>query len=77
MQGTRTSFRSREDAIHFAEKQGMLSNTVSLELSLHYMTGWDYYVYVKPWRKTSCLLTQHYFIQAATYGQEDSTQELC
>ncbi len=29
MQGTRVSFRSKEDAMHFAEKQGMFSTYVT------------------------------------------------
>jgi hypothetical protein len=46
MQGTRLSFRSKEDAIHFAEKQGeCLSCPISF-MSQRSSAGLDYYVYV-------------------------------
>ncbi|KZS93709.1 hypothetical protein SISNIDRAFT_400406, partial [Sistotremastrum niveocremeum HHB9708] len=38
MQGTRIGFRSKEDAIHFAEKQGIFL----------VISGWDYYVQQEP-----------------------------
>ncbi|KAJ3769569.1 Ndufs4, NADH dehydrogenase Fe-S protein 4 [Lentinula raphanica] len=51
MQGTRMSFRSKEDAIHFAEKQGTdtLISVVSTSTDLSRTpiqrgSGWDYYV---------------------------------
>lgn len=51
MQGTRMSFKSKEDAIHFAEKQGVLSLlsptravTIRLQPTIHCSPGWDYYL---------------------------------
>ena len=46
VQGTRLSFRTKEDAIHFSEKQGtslhlIIWNCIKDQLSL---LGWDYYV---------------------------------
>lgn len=35
MQGTRVSFKTKEDAIHFAEKQGNLSRDLRLEFVGH------------------------------------------
>ena len=48
MQGTRMSFRTKEDAIHFAEKQGTsvpLPTLFELVLIAAFLIGWDYYVY--------------------------------
>ncbi|KAI0350359.1 hypothetical protein OH77DRAFT_1507036 [Trametes cingulata] len=45
MQGTRLSFRTKEDAIHFAEKQGMSSSgLLDQPLTDLRIAGWDYYV---------------------------------
>ena len=45
MQGTRLSFRSKEDAIHFAEKQGVYRMYETIECLIILLLGWDYYVY--------------------------------
>lgn len=37
------AFRSKEDAIHFAEKQGVLLLT-NCGIWLIFLSGWDYYV---------------------------------
>ena len=60
MQGTRISFRTKEDAMHFAEKQGMsviflwfrdrISNLVA--------PGWDYYVFVTSISQTLSVITE-------------------
>jgi hypothetical protein len=48
MQGTRLTFRSKEDAMHFAEKQGQFILRISKHAlsnpSLSIPPGWDYYV---------------------------------
>jgi hypothetical protein len=47
MQGTRISFRSKEDAIHFAEKQGIsCQDHYKRYTVLINILGWDYFVYV-------------------------------
>ena len=46
MQGTRISFRSKEDAIHFSEKQGISYDLVKRGTDLYIYLGWDYFVYV-------------------------------
>jgi len=46
MQGTRLSFQSKEDAIHFAEKQGVLSFWLIVAIGSLTLLGWDYYVWV-------------------------------
>ena len=46
MQGTRVSFKSKEDAVHFAEKQGMYIPVVSTPNANAFGVGWDYYVCV-------------------------------
>ncbi len=44
VQGTRLSFRSKEDAIHFAEKQGMSLDYFLGPVLRMILLGWDYYV---------------------------------
>lgn len=45
MQGTRMSFKSKEDAAHFAEKQGILFHFLRYLTYPHFIrSGWDYYV---------------------------------
>ena len=48
MQGTRLTFRSKEDAMHFAEKQGQfILRIFKIALNNHSLSippGWDYYV---------------------------------
>lgn len=46
MQGTRMTFRSKEDAIHFAEKQGIpyFLNQILTLTRPFFPEGWDYYV---------------------------------
>jgi len=46
MQGTRVSFKSKEDAIHFAEKQGtyLLTSGSSNQDLPSFVIGWQYYV---------------------------------
>ncbi|KZT65813.1 hypothetical protein DAEQUDRAFT_715924 [Daedalea quercina L-15889] len=43
MQGTRIGFRTKEDAIHFAEKQGACMLLLGVAF-IDGMAGWDYYV---------------------------------
>ena len=45
MKGTRLTFKSQEDAIHFAKKQGKGRLHVrSLRAADRLFAGWDYYV---------------------------------
>jgi len=46
MQPLRMSFRSKEDAAHFAEKQGRspFSSPASMDLKVSSCQGWDYYM---------------------------------
>jgi len=61
MQGTRMSFKSKEDAIHFAENQGV-RNSFSL---------------AKPCLCVYNQLCRMGLLLATTYGEENPTQELC
>ena len=45
MQGTRLTFRSKEDAIHFAEKQGVYQLLHPIHITDVLYSGWDYFVY--------------------------------
>jgi hypothetical protein len=60
MQGTRMSFKSKEDAIHFAEKQGVLN--------LFYLT--------KLCSSVCNQLFRMGLLLATTHGEENPTQEL-
>jgi hypothetical protein len=60
MQGTRMSFKSKEDAIHFAEKQGVLNLFFLVKLCLS--------VYNQLFRMG--------LLFATTHGEENPTQEL-
>jgi len=56
MQGTRMSFKSKADAIHFAEKQGSFGMITfvlfpSRGLIVDLLCRWDYYLQHLPWRK--------------------------
>ena len=47
MQGTRMNFRSKEDAVHFAEKQGASMRSrhaLRRRILIREPAGWDYYV---------------------------------
>jgi hypothetical protein len=44
MQGTRLTFKSQEDAIHFAKKQGKGWVFIVLPEADSPFAGWDYYV---------------------------------
>lgn len=76
MQGTRMSFRSKEDAIHFAEKQGAYLGNLETCPGLTFCgpLGWDYYVYVFVDHLTRA--HTHVF-QPTTSYQANSTKELC
>ena len=45
MQGSRTNFKTKDDAIHFAEKQGksIIMPDGAIRILTHPL-GWDYYV---------------------------------
>jgi hypothetical protein len=77
MQGTRLSFRSKEDAIHFAEKQG--NSLIPCHLTSLYSVfclGWDYYVSVVDLVQTWIRVDFPDYFQTTSRGKEDSTQEL-
>ncbi|KAG8926690.1 hypothetical protein FRC02_008724 [Tulasnella sp. 418] len=47
MQGTNIKFKTKEDAIYFAEKQGRIRGLLmphTSNLTAIYFTGWDYYI---------------------------------
>ena len=60
MQGTRLSFRTKEDAIHFAEKQGSLYPFPAECYLLTASTGWDYYMYATSLLLPSLLWDSHH-----------------
>jgi len=74
MQGTRLTFKSKEDATHFAEKQGKKLYLSYLAVMLTLPEGWDYYVYVSGILRSTILRLM--FIQATTHCQENTSQEL-
>lgn len=79
VQGVRMSFRSKEDAAHFAEKQGSSRSHVhsNQPLTLHApLLGWDYYVYVGVRLLRDYPLTRPLRFQATRDGEAHSSQEL-
>lgn len=77
MQGTKLTFRSKEDAIHFSEKQG--ESFVIVEVSNVDSVWFCCQVGI-----TMCMLQAIYhdivylhLFQSTRNSQEDTTQELC
>ena len=75
MQGTRLSFRSKEDAIHFAEKQGAVHIYYLMTTLSTRRIGQDGITMCTCWYNSSLNAT-HRPMQPTTHSKEGSSEEL-